>query len=276
MENSIGWIIEKNVLDYTDKLVEYLSSHNIPYSYFTYQDLVTSRLDQNDLTWVVDEFPIIFVGSLRAARYYNDRCYSVSPGIICTLKNFDCTNYYPSWNPYLLNQDWSLTMKTLIEREIDYLEGCEISGNQEFFFRPNEGDKRFTGTISTRSQIINEIRDNEIIIKADKKNIGREYRFLVVDRKVVDGCKYNDGYSINKVGVAKEYLEAVLKDKNLFLPDRAFTADIGENLDIRELGVIELNSFSCANLYSMNMDKVVPAINELAKDMYKVYWGENE
>jgi len=265
--NDVQWIVEKDVLDYTDKLVEYLALHNIKYHSINYGDyLLADKYKDNQAT--------IFVGSLRCSKLIS-RYTSWYPGSICTLKNFECTNYYPSWNPYLLNQDWSLTMKSLIEREMNYLEGCEISSNQEFFFRPNEGDKRFTGTISTRSQIMNEIRDNEIIIKADKKNIGREFRFLVVDREVIDGVKYYDGYSINKVKEAKEYLEEILRDEKLLIPDRAFTVDIGENLDIRKLGVIELNSFSCASLYSMNLDKVVPAINELAKEMYK-YIEENE
>jgi len=265
MESSnVEWIIESDVLDYTDRLVEYLTLHNIPFSYFDYGDF-NWKYEKSEIT-----VPTIFVGSLRASKYI-DRYLDAYPGSICTLKNFDCTNYYPSWDKYLLNSDWSLTMKSLIEREINYLKNCEeISGNREFFFRPNEGDKRFTGVVATRRQILEQIRDNEIVIKADKKNIGREYRFLVVDRKVIDGCKYSfDGFSIYKEEEeAKEYLKTVLEDKNLFIPDRAFTVDIGENLNTRELGVIELNSFSCANLYSMNMDKVVPAINELARQMY--------
>jgi hypothetical protein len=272
---NVGWIIERDILDYTDRLVDYLSSHNIPYSYFTYQDLVTNKLDKNDITWIVDEFPIVFVGSLRAVQAYNSRCYSVSPGAICTLKNFDCTNYYPSWNKYLLNSDWSLTMKPLIEREIGYLEGCYISENQEFFFRPNEGDKRFTGVISTRIQILEQIKDTEIVIRADKKIIGDEYRFLIVDKKVISGVQYPFNLDGNNRLAAQKYLEKILEDKNLFMPDRAFTVDIGENLDTRKFGVIELNSFSCANLYYMSMDKVVPVINELAEIMYKEYWGED-
>src|SRR4028118_1951855 len=157
MESSnVRWIIESDVLDYTDKLIEYLGSSNIEYHCISYGEyLLADKYKEN--------IPTIFVGSLRCSKLIS-KYTSWYPGAICTLKNFDCTNYYPSWNRYLLNSDWSLTMKPLIKRELNYLENCEeISDNREFFFKPNEGNKRFTGVISTRTQILEQIKDNLIL-----------------------------------------------------------------------------------------------------------------
>lgn len=262
----VRWIVESDVLNYTDRLVKYLRDSGIPYKETNYRDVLSYYRTISDFLRD-DEIATIFVGSLRTAREIKQ--YPVNPGVLCTLENFKCTNYYPSWNSYLLNDDWSITMKCLIEKDIKWSENSHPAAiNREYFFRPDDGDKKFTGCLSTRSQIIQQIESNQLIIQAYKKNIGREYRFLVVDKEVISGCKYMDGHSINKVEQAKDYLVSVLKDKTLLIPDRAFTVDIGENLDDNKLGVIELNSFSCANLYSMNMEEVVPPICQLAKDMY--------
>lgn len=253
----VRWIIESGTLDYTDNLIKYLKENDIYYKETNYQEVILCNYNDKFGGLVDSEVASVFVGSLRLAKEINK--YPIDPGVICTLDNF---KYYPSWNPYLLNSDWSIKMKCLLERDIRHLETHDSFTHRSLFFRPDNGDKSFTGGVFTRSQIAEYIKDDELVIQASTKNIGREYRFLVIDRKVICGCKYLDDCSINKLQRGKEYLEQVLKTESLFMPNRAFT------VDIRELAVVELNSFSCANLYSMNMDKVVPSINKLAKDMY--------
>ena len=171
--------------------------------------------------------------------------------------------YYPSWNDCLLNKDWTITVPPVLKRH------C-VEGNttKKFFFRPNEGDKVFTGGLYTKSELVKlGLEDSKVIIQASKKDIRDEYRFLVVDRKIVDYTRYLNSPKTGMYQGAKLLLENALRNTKTFIPDRAFTVDIGETST--GIGVIELNSFSCANLYSMNMDKVVPAINELAKNMYQ-------
>jgi hypothetical protein len=257
----VRWIIEKDVLSYTDSLIKYLREKDICYKETTYKDVLYHEdtiaqelLDENVAT--------IFVGSLRTAREVNK--YPLYPGAICKLKNFDCLNYYPSWSDYLLNKDWIITVPPILKRHCK-----EGDTAKKFFFRPNEGDKTFTGGLFTKSELVNmKLQDNKVIIQASKKDILDERRFLVVDRKIVDNTRYLDSPKKNRLyQAAKLILENALHNPRTFLPDRAFTVDIGESRH-SGIGVIELNSFSCANLYSMNMDKVVPAINELAKQMY--------
>lgn len=255
----VRWIIESNVLSYTDNLVEYLEENNIYYKKTNYQEVISHNYDDKFGGLVDSEVATVFVGSLRLAKEINK--YPISPGAIRTLDNFKCTNYYDSWSPYLLNKDWTLTMRAVLERD--------VTSRGKYFFRPNTGDKLFTGGLFTKLEMIECLKSNEIIVQANKKNIGDEYRFLVVDRKIIDVTEYKTT-SNPYVCYYYEYMEEILaQDDNLFIPDRAFTVDIGVNLETSTFGVIELNSFSCANLYSMNMDKVVPAINDLAKSIYE-------
>lgn len=261
-ELEVRWIIERNILSYTDRLVEYLKEKDIYYKETTYQEVMS--YDYNDkFGGLVDyEVATIFIGSLRLAKEINQ--YPLDPGAICTLKNFDCLNYYPSWNGYLLNKDWTITLPSILKRHCR-----EGDTTKKFFFRPNEGDKIFTGGLFTKSELEKlRLEESRVIIQASKKNIKDEYRFLVVDRKIVDYIRYSDTPKSGMYQGAKLLLENALRSfsNSVLIPDRAFTVDIG--MSNKGIGVIELNSFSCANLYSMNMDKVVPAINELAKQMY--------
>lgn len=266
MENSnsleVRWIIEKNVLSYTDNLVKYLKEKDIYYKETTYQEVISYNYNDKFGGLADSEVATIFIGSLRLAKEISR--YSVDPGAICNLKNFDCLNYYPSWNDYLLNKDWVITLPSILKRHCK-----EGNTTKKFFFRPNEGDKVFDGGLYTKSELVkSELEENKVIIQASKKDIRDEYRFLVVDREIIDHTRYLD--SPKNSGLyqgAKLLLENALRNPRTFIPDRAFTVDIGKaNTGI---GVIELNSFSCANLYSMSMDKVVPAINKLTIDIYQ-------
>lgn len=262
-ELEVRWVIESSVLSYTDSLIQYLRKKGIYYKETNYQEVVSHSYSDKYGNYLDDvKVATIFVGSLRLAKEINR--YPIDPGAICSLKRYDCLNYYPSWSDYLLNKDWIITLPSILKRHCK-----ERDTTKKFFFRPNEGNKVFDGGLYTKSELIKlGLEESKIIIQASKKEIRDEYRFLVVDRKIVDYTRYLDSpKSRGLYQSAKLLLENALRNPyRVITPDKAFTVDIGETSG--GIGVIELNSFSCANLYSMNMDKVVPAINELAKDMY--------
>jgi hypothetical protein len=259
----IRWIIERDVLSYTDTLLKYLKEKDIYYKETTYQEVISYKYSDKYDSYLGDaEVATVFIGSLRLAKEISR--YPICPGAICTLKNFDCLNYYPSWDDYLLNKDWTITVPPILKRHCK-----EGDTTKKFFFRPNEGNKTFTGGLFTKSDLVKlRLEENKVVIQASRKEIVDEYRFLVIDREIVDYAKYLDCPKGNKIYTgAKLLLENALRNPETFIPDRAFTVDIGYSY-YAGLGVVELNSFSCANLYSMNMGKVVPAINELARQMY--------
>jgi hypothetical protein len=144
----VRWIIEKDVLSYTDSLVRYLEEKNIYYKEITYQEIVTHKYSDKYGSYLNDaEVATIFVGSLRLAKEM-DR-YPVEPGAICNLKRYDCLYYYPSWSDYLLNKDWTITLPSILKRH------CKDGDTtKKFFFRPNGGDKVFDGGLYTKSEIV--------------------------------------------------------------------------------------------------------------------------
>lgn len=258
----VRWIIESDILSYTNNLIEYLREKDIYYKETTYQEVMSGYYSDKYGSYLNDsEVATIFVGSLRLAKEINN--YPIEPGTICNLKRYECLNYYPSWNDYLLNRDWTITTPSILKRHCK-----EGDTTKKFFFRPNEGDKVFDGGLYTKSELVKlGLNESRVIIQASKKEIRDEYRFLVVDRKIIDYTRYLTSPKTGMYKGAKLLLESALHNPRTFLPDRAFTVDMGETST--GIGVIELNSFSCANLYSMNMDKVVPDINYLAIDIYQ-------
>lgn len=65
----VRWIIEKDVLSYTDSLVRYLEEKNIYYRETTYQEIVTHKYSDKYGSYLNDaEVVTIFVGSLRLAK----------------------------------------------------------------------------------------------------------------------------------------------------------------------------------------------------------------
>ena len=123
MTLEVRWIIESNVLDYTDKLVKHLRDNSIYYKETNYQEVLSYKYNDKFGGLVDSEVTTIFVGSLRLAKEINK--YPVSPGAICTLKNFECIKYYPYWYLYLLNYDCEITTKYILQRK---------NSNKRYFF----------------------------------------------------------------------------------------------------------------------------------------------
>jgi hypothetical protein len=260
MNLDVRWIIESNVLDYTERLVKYLSGNNIYYKETNYQE-VLYHSDSISQELLDENTPTIFVGSLRTAREVNR--YPVEPGTICNIKRYKCLNYYPSWHKYLLNDDYELVTTSILKRDTDK--------TKTYFFRPNEGDKSFTGGVYSVEEILDmNLLDNQILIKSTPKILANEARFLIVDRKVISETIYKEvNYkSNNEINYYRQKVENILEGTKLFIPDRAFTIDVVFDYERSKIKVIEINSFSCANLYEMDMNKVVPAINQLTVNIY--------
>ena len=119
-----------------------------------------------------------------------------------------------------------------------------------------------------------------LVLVAPVKEIDEEWRFIIVDGKVVSGALY-----MNKEYREKweAFWDKECKDENafrfvekmakLYQPDPAYTIDICKT-GAGDYKVMELNSFCCASMYSNNYDKVVKTINELCikewKDIYEI------
>jgi hypothetical protein len=148
---------------------------------------------------------------------------------------------------------------------------------EEFFIRPAEDRKIFAGQIVCKEEFNNWktkteqahkdgyttlTPDTEVVISPIKE-IHSEWRFFVVDGKIVTGSLYK------RYGML--YQEALLYDDevlpyaqemvDMWQPDRAFVIDVA--LTDEGYKVIEYNCMNSCGFYKSDVGKIVNAINEM-------------
>ena len=192
-----------------------------------------------------------------------------SPGAWCTAENLDCAAYYPRFAKHLLNRRHALLTGVEAiasgERLFD-----EFGRDDRLFIRPASCNKQFVGRLSDRDSFADDLAPARfdpgcMVVVAEPQAIGREWRLVVIDGRVISGSQYAiDGERTIAAGVPQavvKFAERVLADV-AWAPDPAFMVDVCEAAD--ELRVVELNGFSTSWLYAADFRAVVAAAADLA------------
>jgi hypothetical protein len=186
------------------------------------------------------------------------------------------------WFPGVYDMEW-FPYQSLIEvlgnrvlnDESVFGEFGEINPEyEEFFIRPTHDGKEFAGTIKSKGQLkewqakviklgrddfSGVLRAQTEVMCSPLKKIYDEFRYFVVDGKVVTGSQYKLGKRVvygdtdYNIPVAQEFVD-VLNDhiSHPFVIDIALTDD--------GYKVIELNTLNCAGFYAADMQKLVAAL----------------
>jgi glutathione synthase/RimK-type ligase-like ATP-grasp enzyme len=134
------------------------------------------------------------------------------------------------------------------------------------FIKPVKGNKAFSGNVFTKEKFQEEYNffvrnlniDPYIICQySPPKPIEKEYRFVIVNNDVIDGCQYlENGERIDKPcdePSAKE-LASVIANHLFFINFPNFVVDIAQNDDTFTL--LEVNSIHTSSFYSCDLDKI--------------------
>ena len=275
----VTWVIERHIFEEEQELALIAEVHKQggevkvidPLSKYNYNDW-------EDYGWHLENRPVVFRGSLNLGIKTRQQAWY--PGVIMSTKNFNCSTYYTYWGEWMLNKDyWMMPLSQLFNN--NFIEAC-LYGIQdinvpEVFIRPDSGLKQFAGGVFNLSDLrsLNGIDLETLVLVAPVKQVDREYRFVVCDNKVITGSQYfekgeytaslkdySKDYGTNK---ASDYLKVVLHDMSCkinWLPDQIYCVDVCESEG--EFNILELNSFSCSNLYYCDLSKVVTAANDVA------------
>lgn len=147
----------------------------------------------------------------------------------------------------------------------------------KFFIRPAEDRKIFAGQIVDRSEFdtwrsntenahkdgyTTLTPDTEVVV-APLKEIHSEWRFFVVDGKIVTGSLYKRYGVLSQQPLLAddEVIPYAQKMVDKWHPDRAFVIDIA--LTDEGYKVIEYNCMNSCGFYSCDVGKIVTAINEM-------------
>jgi len=285
----INWVIDKYLFDeYEDRLSTAIINSGSNVHFYddlcgkSFKDWITNKFTQEDI--------VIFHGSLQHGRQLTH--LPIYPGMFMTIDNYECYKYYGYYGDYLLNAKYMMMgVNDVVRNKINIVKF--ITEKQypigedmykRFFIRPSNGYKTFTGQLMTPVKLEQEIdvllksyggvSPETLVLLSSEKELSEEYRFIVVDGKVISGSLYMDednigsfkAYYNKSINSGKAYDFAVEMSK-LHMPDKAYTIDVCKTKD-SEYKLLEINSFNCASMYGADYDVVVKAVNELSIKEY--------
>lgn len=159
-----------------------------------------------------------------------------------------------------------------------------LSFSEAKFVKPTNDLKAFNAGILEAGQTVQEFIGGSLhqphafkehILVSSVKDVVDEYRFFVIDGKVITGSQY-------KVNKQLKYQSLIIFDKDhvdaaayaaeqatIFKPDDVFTLDICKTAD-GKYSIVEYNCFNCSGLYACDVPKLFAAVNELM--VKRIYW----
>lgn len=194
------------------------------------------------------------------------------PGFYGNFDRLACNSYFPAFGEFLLNSQYAM----LPFREVRRLKGClfdSLGHDGQFFMRPNSPKKLFAGMLIRRDHFekdyelaaFYDVPDQELVVVAPAQRLQSEWRFVVVDGRVVSGsCYRNEDRPCRITGATPDAMQfAEMVASNGWSPDRAWTIDVALTMT-GEYRLIEIGSFSYANLYACDFHAVVDAVQKVA------------
>ncbi|AJD93071.1 hypothetical protein JMA_37530 (plasmid) [Jeotgalibacillus malaysiensis] len=219
-----------------------------------------SRLPLDDSDIILDDFfsdgHITWYGSKRFDKVLQR--LQVKPGSF-TNENFDMTVIREEMGEELLNSDFLIGELHELEPEWD-----------AFFIRPTGNTKLFGGMVVTKEEF-HEWQERErhqessyqgqFLMISELKEIEAEYRFFVVDGRVITGSSYKvDGQLNTNVIPSDAVVSYAQRMVERFALADAFVIDVAETK--QGLRVVEYNNLNTAGLYRCDEMTIVTALND--------------
>lgn len=260
----VNWLVQEDIFkeDLSD-LFRALELNGNPYYIHKYVPFESEQATPFDA-----EQCVIVYGSLNLVRRIK-RTKPWIPGYWCNFDAFCCQNYYAHYGKYLINRNYlMLPLKEVLRRKEELY---DLFGDP-LFVRPDAGDKPFTGFAVPRRLFESEINfllshpscyPEILVVVAPFRKILNEWRFVVSDR-VVTGSLYlsndEEKHGLCENGSAFDFAQKILSEN--WKPDPIFVIDICETNN--EIGLLEINSFSCSGFYAADKNKIVQEAARLA------------
>ncbi|MBB4866822.1 hypothetical protein HNP46_005729 [Pseudomonas nitritireducens] len=221
------------------------------------------------------DVPQVLYGAIKWVVDANKQL-SLIPGMYYDDKRFNCSDYMRRLPLEIVaNGDGVYMPFGDFRRRVDQV--MNLFQVDELFLRPDGGSKTFTGFTITRENAAFEISsldqltgvvDGTMILVAPAKTISAEYRFWIVNRKVVTGSQYRvQGRDETSQHVDPACLTIAERVATLpYQPDVAYTCDVA--MIGQTPMVIELNAMSTSGLYECDRAVLFQTLAVAAKLEY--------
>ena len=249
------WIVQNNFFSqiYYKALCEQLQRLEISYSSVS----VNPRLLKIEPDITPLQSRVFVMGSSSLGKIAKIRQWT--PGYFD--QNLDYQLYLKHYSTQMLNSN--AIISTLVHAKPQW---------ERFFIRPVYDLKTFSGNIMEKNDLITlqqkiiksttYIDGNQKIVIAPLQTINAEYRFWVVDGKIVTSSLYKSRQQpLLSDQVASHISGYAQKQVDIWQPNRAFVMDIADTPN--GLKIIEINAINSSALYACNIEKLISAINQM-------------
>ena len=213
-----------------------------------------------------------FHGSLGNAARINDEL-DLKPGSFCNTSAFCCSSWYDAASEWLLHADWRfLPANEFVASAADV--AASLGCTDRIFVRPDSPLKPFSGRVLDVASVTLRALDHGFyfddeslpIVAAPIRNVGREWRFVVVDATVVAGSAYDAATrsAVPDQPASEAWTYAQSAAAAIPPPAAAYILDVCECDG--ELRLIEFNPFGGADLYACDAVAVVRAVTKISSD----------
>lgn len=259
------WLLEKNIFDNEQPLIDTILREGYQIKYVS-----------DDLSGVqeLSDKCVIYYGSLNLAIKLKQ--FNLVPGVYGgDVKKYNVSNYRNYFSKFMLN-DQSIYMtfgdlKHFAETKNHWL----FNISDKIFVRPDSILKEFSGMVVSKNNFIEAVNlmsfyddvvtPNLSICISKFKPIESEFRFVVVDGEVISGSMNRFcGKESLSLCESTEVYDFARKMIKIYNPDKVWTLDICKSNN--EYKILEIGSFSYAELYANQLEWVVKAVSECAKN----------
>lgn len=263
------WIIQENLINSKDlqNLKTACIQNNIPYTLIK-QIPFSEEISQ----FPKDEGKHIYYGSTtfitnlykqRRPRgiFFNENC------------NMQILNMY--WKEKMLNYD-------CMTGPLEYFCKRNEPKNSKWFVRPNYDSKLFPGQIISFEELQdwnNKIEEStalrfDDILFSSPKHINKEWRLIIVNRKVITSCLYRENFEMkisrdDQPSDLWKFAEDCWASGMIYTPHDIFVMDVGliETNGYPEYKVIECNCFNMSGFYDCDLNIIVKEVSEYIRNL---------
>jgi hypothetical protein len=202
----VGWLIDADMFPhYRDELVACIRSqgHEVhliraPQPPYRWDDVGCSYRE----TFPKDACVVAHGDIELVSRIAHERRWT--PGAFATIEHFYCSSYYCRFGDHLLNRDYVMLPFGELARCREFLFRT-VGLGERTFVRPDSPLKLFTGQIVARESFetdfefmgFYEFPKYSLVVVSSPRDIETEWRFVVVDRRVIAGCQYKNAGVMN-------------------------------------------------------------------------------
>lgn len=212
-------------------------------------DEVNNNLSEDQL-----KYSDIYIQKLKQAVFYDDLKFDQA--------------YYQTLNLPLLNQDSKI---------YNIKDNLDLSFNQPYFIKPTKDLKAFEAGIIepgvsieqfiTQGKYQKSYLQEQVLLSSCKKIIS-EYRFFIVNQKVITGSLYRLGGQGNLSHVIPEnIMNTAKKYAQLYQPHDIFTMDLAETPE--GIKIIEYNCWNASGSYHCDLMRTFFSIQEYMEEKNK-------